>query len=239
MFVKSVHQEGKVVGELVLQEARLPASAIEDTIKERLAEQLVSAVDYLVRSPLLGRSVGDVSVRIPGTDQLLAAPHVLFLEQPSVNELLEVTMNGKILRRRKHPSFELQMHLAIYKQWPDVQAIVHSHAPMAIVLGLCELPIPPVTFDSVPFIDLPRVPASISRRAQWPQEVAASLADGAPGALLLHHGIVTVGADLQQAIRRTLALEETARILVTAHLLQQVPATLPSEAVEILTQTSL
>lgn len=200
---------------------------------ENLVEQLMSAVDSLAKSGLLGASQGDISVRLPGTDHMLITPLAAFVEKLDASDLIEIT-EARLVRKRGRPSFSMQMHLAIYRSRPDVNAIVHSHAPVATVLGICELPIPPVTFDSVPFVDLPRVSASALEQGQWPQEVANCLQGGAPAALLLNNGVVTVGEDLRQAVRRALSLEETARILVVCYLLQQVPVTLPTQAVEIL-----
>lgn len=199
-----------------------------------LAQEIISSFESLAKSGMLGASVGDVSLRMPGADSMLITPATPFVEHVDESDLIEVGMNGRLLHKRGRPTFSMQIHLAIYKQRPDVNAIVHCHAPVATVLGICELPIPPVTFDAVPFVDLPRVPAAIVQDGQWAQEVAAHLAGGAPAALLLNNGIVAVGEDARQAVRRTLALEETARILVVCYLLQQVPVALPSQAVEIL-----
>lgn len=199
-----------------------------------LALEIISSFESLAKSGILGASVGDVSLRVPGADSMLITPSTPFVEHVDESDLVEVGMNGRLLHKRGRPTFLMQMHLAIYKQRPDVHAIVHCHAPVATVLGICELPIPPVTFDAVPFVDLPRVPAAFVQDGQWAQEVAAHLAGGAPAALLLNNGIVAVGVDARQAVRRTLALEETARILVVCYLLQQVPVALPSQAVEIL-----
>lgn len=221
------------------QEAAQRASRIVDDARERQAQQVVATLHDLGGSRLLGTCVGDVSVRIAGTDRFLATWEVPFLQKLNVDQLLEATMDGEILHKRKHATFSLQMHAAVYVQRPDVQAIVHSHAPFATVLGVCDLPIPPVTFDSLPFLDVPRVAPSAPSEVRWPQEAAQALADGAVAALLVHHGIVTVGTHLWQAVRRTLVLEETARILVIAHLLRQVPSTLAPEAVEILGQALL
>ncbi len=216
-----------------------PQAACEaaSELHEGLAEQIISAFGDLARSGLLGASVGEISLRMPGTDQILATPPIPFVEELAASDLLQVTMDGRIVHKRGRASFSLQMHLAIYGQRPDVHAIVHSHAPVATVLGICVLPIPPVTFDAVPFVDLPRVSASNTQDSQWVREVSGRLAAGAPAALLLNHGIVTVGADLHEAVRRTLALEETARIVVVCHLMRQIPTALPAQAVEILRDT--
>jgi L-fuculose-phosphate aldolase len=221
-----------VIGELVSDNIERATDSRIVPLKHHV-EQLMSAVDSLARSSLLGASQGDISVRLPGADHMLITPLAAFVEKLDASDLIEIA-GARLVRKRGRPSFSMQMHLAIYGSRPDVNAIVHTHAAVATVLGLCELPIPPVTFDSVPFVDLPRVPASALEQGQWPHEVANHLRDGAPAALLLNNGVVTVGEDLRQAVGRVLSLEETARILVVCHLLRQVPLTLPTQAVEIL-----
>ncbi|MGC8787395.1 MAG: class II aldolase/adducin family protein [Anaerolineae bacterium] len=202
--------------------------------KELWAQQIAIALDSLVRSGLLSTSTGEISVRMSATDTILISPSMPFVERLTAHDLLELTMENRIIGKRGHPSFAQQMHAAIYNARADVRAIVHCKAPMATVLGICQLPIPPITVDAVPFSDLPRVPHHTLLQQQWPHEVAAKLADGAPAALLLNDGMVTVGLDLQQAVRRAIALEDTARLLVICHLLHQTPGVLPPEAVEIL-----
>jgi len=210
-----------------------PAGASETYAVESAAGQILAAREELAGSGPLSASLGDVSVRLAGEEHMLATPLAPFAERLNPGDLLEV-VGARVLHKRARPGFSTQMHQAIYRARPDVQAIVHSHAPVATVLGLCELPIPPFTLDSLPFAELPRVPVSALEGGRWPQEVAARLAEGAPAALLIGSGIVTVGEDLRQAVRRALALEETARILVVCYLLQQVPVALPAPAVSIL-----
>ncbi|MEM4724734.1 MAG: class II aldolase/adducin family protein [Candidatus Hadarchaeum sp.] len=212
----------------------VPARKSSFNTKELWAQQIAIALDSLVRSGLLSTSTGEISVRMSATDTILITPSMPFVEKVTANDLFELTMESRIIGKRGHPSFAQQMHVAIYNARADVRAIVHSNAPMATVLGICQLPIPPITLDAVPFTDLPRIPAHLLLKQQWPREVAAKLADGAPAALLLNNGIVTVGLDLQQAVRRAIALEDTARLLVICHLLHQAPGVLPPEAVEIL-----
>jgi L-fuculose-phosphate aldolase len=175
-------------------------------------------------------------VRIQHSDSILITPRTPFLEPIAERELLQITLDGRIAHKRGRASFRERIHLEIYRRCPDVQAIVHNHAPMATVLGICDLTIPPVTFEAIPFMDLPRVAAVGVPLEQWPGNIATALASGAPAALLINDGVITVGSDLQQAVRRTLALEETARILVVARLLQMVPRSFPPEAVEVLKQ---
>lgn len=206
---------------------------------EDAASQLLSARATLTDCGSLAGCVGQLSVRIPDSELALVTPHTSLAVPLARAALQEMTLDGRILHKRARPVFSAQVHLEIYKKRPDVGAIVHTHAPYATLMGICALPVPPVTFDAIPFGKLPRVEVSEQTFERWPQEVAAEMADGASAALLIHDGTIAVGAHLSEVVRRTLALEETARILVLAHLLDQLPSSLPPEAVQILRQVPL
>jgi ribulose-5-phosphate 4-epimerase/fuculose-1-phosphate aldolase len=212
------------------------ALAAAQQARAALAGQLIGAFSELARSALLSVTTGDISVRMPEEDSILITPHIPFVEPIADRDLLQITLRGRIVHKRGRASFREQLHLEIYRQRPDVHAVVHNHAALATILGLCDLPIPPVTLDAVPFIDLPRVATAGEPLNELPGRLASALTCGAPAALLVNDGAVAVGCDLQQAVRRTLALEETARILVVARLMQMVPTSLPPEAVEALKQ---
>lgn len=226
--------------ESAVRAAGQPASVrrIDLNTREYWTQQIAVAFDRLVRSGLLSASNGEVSVHGSTMDTILITPCMPFIEEITAHELLELTMEGRIIGKRGYPTLAQRMHLAIYDTRKDIHAIVHCRAPMTTVLGICQLPIPPITVDAVPFADLPRIPSHLLLQQQWPYEVAAQLAQGAPAALLLNEGIVTVGLDLQQAVRRAIALEETARVLVLCHLLHQTTSVLPPEAITILRTSS-
>ena len=201
-----------------------------------LGDAILAARDLLCRSGLFGGTAGDVSVRIPGADAILISPLVPFVLQLATVDLLEVTLEGRILHRRARPTSSAKMHLAVYRERSDVHAIVHSRAPFVTLLGICDVPIPPVTVDAIPFSDIPRVAVRAGESQAWPEQVAAALASGPVAALLHHEGMVMLGAEPQEAATRAMALEETARILVLSQLLKQMPCTLPPEVVDTLKQ---
>lgn len=207
--------------------------------REDAASQLLSARASLAGCGSLAGCVGELSVRIPDTESALVTPHVALAVPLDRSAFLEMTLDGRIPHKRARPTFSAQVHLEIYKQKPEIGAIVHTHAPFATLMGICALPVPPVTFDAIPFGSLPRVEVSAHTADKWPEEVAAEMVDGVGAALLIHDGTIAVGAHLPEVVRRTLALEETARILVLAHLLDQLPSSLPPEAIPLLRQVLL
>lgn len=203
---------------------------------EDAARRLLSARAGLASCGSLTGCVAELSVHIPDTDLALVTPHVALAVPLDRAALQEITLDGRILHKRRRPALSAQVHMEIYRQRPDVGAIVHTHAPFATVMGVCALPVPPVTFDAIPFGNLPRVEVSACAADRWPEDVASEMADGASAALLIHDGTIAVGVHLPEVVKRTLALEETARILVLAHLLDQLPRSLPPEAVQLLRQ---
>ncbi len=193
--------------------------------------KLVATVDELFKAGLITPTGGNVSVRRPGG--ALITPSGRHKGSLRPEDLVEVNITGRPETPGARPSVETGMHLLIYRRRPDVNAVIHTHAPMATLLGLLDLPVPPVTLDAVRFTDLPSVPFAMPGSDELAEAVADRLA-AAPAALLRNHGLLTVGADLRAAADAALALEEVAHLVVTCRLLGQEPSTIPPEAVEAL-----
>ena len=50
-------------------------------------------------------------------------------------------LDGKKLAGDRDPSSEMQMHLEVYRQRPDVQAVVHAHPPIATGFAVAGIPL--------------------------------------------------------------------------------------------------
>jgi L-fuculose-phosphate aldolase len=128
------------------------------------------------------------------------------------------------------------MHLEVYRQRPDVEAVVHAHPPVAtafsiagVSLARCVIPEVIVTLGAIPTAAyaMPgtlEVPASIREAIQEYDAI-----------ILAHHGSLTAGHSLWEAYLRLEKVEHTAEITLAAQQLGQV-RTLPPEAVEKLAE---
>jgi ribulose-5-phosphate 4-epimerase/fuculose-1-phosphate aldolase len=150
--------------------------------------------------------------------------------------IVRVDGTGKAAERRQRPSVETGMHLAIYAAQPDVEAVVHSHAPLATALGLVEGRIPPITVDAAPFAHTQTVPYGFPGDPILIERVVQALVHS-PAVFLQNHGLLTVGWTVRHAANRALALEEVVRILLACRLLGQEPVTLPEETAALLRET--
>jgi ribulose-5-phosphate 4-epimerase/fuculose-1-phosphate aldolase len=147
--------------------------------------------------------------------------------------LIKVNLKGKKLEGLDRPSVELPMHLLVYRAREDVGAVIHTHAPMATVVGLFDEPIPAVTIEAIALAQVPAVPFLLSGTREQSQSIVEALGGGA-AVLLRNHGLMTVGKDLREAATRAQTLELAARTVVLCRLLGGVPTVIPERLAEFL-----
>ncbi|GAA2496264.1 class II aldolase/adducin family protein [Winogradskya humida] len=123
----------------------------------------------------------------------------------------------KVTPPRLEPSGELALHLALYRTRPDVQAIVHVHAPMTLLLDALGERIRLVTTDHADHL---RRIATVPFREPGGTEVAAvaaaMAADGTNCLVLSQHGFVVLADSVELAHKRARNLEEAARLTYQA-----------------------
>jgi ribulose-5-phosphate 4-epimerase/fuculose-1-phosphate aldolase len=113
---------------------------------------------------------------------------------------------------------ELPIHAEVLRRRPDVQAVVHAHAPSVIMADLAGLKLLPIIGSyNIPAMRLalggiPVYPrAVLIRRPELAAEMLAAMND-APVCVLRGHGVTTTGATIAAAVIRALNLESLARI---------------------------
>jgi autoinducer 2 (AI-2) kinase len=198
-----------------------------------IRHEIVSIVDELYDAGLITPKGGNVSVLIPDSEELWITPTQLHKGGLTEEKLIRVNLKGKRLEGQDRPSVETPMHLLIYRTRPDVGAIIHSHAPMATVVGLFDEPVPPLTIEAVALAEAPLVPFLLSGTKELSQTVVDALGDGS-AVLLQNHGLLTVGKDLREASNKAHQLEFAARTVVICRLLGGGPALIPHKLAEFL-----
>ena len=118
------------------------------------------------------------------------------------------------------PSTEVALHLATYRVRPDVNAIVHLHPQLAVLLDALGEPIRLITTDHAFYLRrVARVPFHPPGTVALADAAAAAVADGTNCVILAHHGCSVLGPDIAMAHRRASNLEEAARLTYRALLL--------------------
>ena len=159
---------------------------------------------------------GNISARI-GDDRIVATPTGLCKGTLSAEDLCICDMDGNKVSGMLRPSSEVGMHLFLYRERPDVQAIVHAHPPTAtgfavagIPLTDCVLPEVVITLGSVPIAGY-GTPGS----AEISEPIRKYVKDY-DAYLLENHGATTVGSSVMNAYFKMETMEHFAKILFVA-----------------------
>ena len=180
---------------------------------------------------------GNLSARLGG-DRLLVTASGYSKGFLSADELLVIDLEGEPVAsyrgRGERPSSEILMHLEVYRQRPDVGAVVHAHPPVAtafsiagVSLARCVLPEVVITLGSIPTAEY-----ATPGTAEVPLSIREAIKDH-DALILAHHGSLTVAKTLWEAYLRLEKVEHTAQITLVAQQLGQVH-TLSAEAVALL-----
>jgi L-fuculose-phosphate aldolase len=185
------------------------------------ARRLVTLVAIGSRSLSLGGhddfNQGQVSARLPGSQEFYIKAAVTGFDECSPSDVLRAQVDPAAERHPLLPP-ELVLHQAIYAARPDVNSIVHSHAPHTLVLGATDLEIRAVSHDGAMFEG--RTPRfTLTSNTIIELEVAEAVAGalgGAPAALLRNHGGLTVGRSIRHAVVYAHLLERAAMVQLLA-----------------------
>ena len=184
-------------------------------------DDLTEATREMYRRGLVGAYSGNTSLRLTdsGEDSLLLVTpthHPYYRLQP--DELVVVNLDGNpVSPAPMAPSSETRLHLEIYRQRPDVQAVAHTHSIYASVAAVIGRDIPPLIDEMLMTIG---GPIKVSKYAfPGTQELAEQAYDALGdrnAALLRNHGAVGVGPDIWEALEVCDLVERLAQIFVLA-----------------------
>ena len=207
--------------------------------EQDLRQEMVRVGRLLWERGYVAATDGNLSARLP-SDRLLVTASGMSKGFLSDEDMVVMQLDGELVSSNRgkgqRPSSEISMHLEVYRQRPDVNAVVHAHPPLAtafsiagVSLARCVLPEVIVTLGGIPTAEYatpgtPEMPASIRQAVQDYDAI-----------ILAHHGSLTVGSTLWEAYLRLEKVEHTAAITLAAHQLGRVNALSP-QAVEKLAQ---
>lgn len=180
--------------------------------RERLRAQIVEIARKMGEKGLVVGSLGNVSARDPLDPHVMhITPTALPYERIAPSDVASMNLNGKILRGQ--PSSEWRLHAAIYRAFSEVNAVVHAHGIYAQAWSFLGEPLPAYTEELRLFAGgnvrvAPYAPSGTRELA----DRAVEALKGRRAALLARHGIVAVGASLEEALTLCEIVERQAQV---------------------------
>ncbi len=176
----------------------------------------------LVRHGLVVLTWGNVSGIDREAGLVAIKPSGVAYDAMTAEDIVVVDLDGHVVEGSLRPSSDLPTHLALYRAFPSVGGIVHTHSPKAVAWAQARRAIPAFGTTHADHFHGP-VPCT---RELTPEEVAADYErntglviaerfrdldpDAFPGVLVAGHGPFTWGRDPRKAVENAVALEQIA-----------------------------
>lgn len=177
--------------------------------------QVLDAVQRIVAVGLVSGASGNVSRRIstPSGDLFAVTASRVPYHRFGIDDVLVVDVDVEPVVGEGVPSSESLAHLAVYRARPDVGAVIHTHSVYASAFAVAAQPIPCVLDEQVVLLGgaIAVAEYAASASSELAENAVAALGDRA-AVLLRHHGVLGVGADLQEAVAVVDLVERVAQI---------------------------
>ncbi len=179
---------------------------------------------------LVTGSAGNVSCRA-GAGRIAITPTTVQYDALTRDDVVLVDLEtATAVESTREPSYELPLHLAVYRSHPEVGAVVHTHSPYVTALSVLRKPLPPLLDEMMVFFggQIEVADYAFTGTEAVGTNVIRTLGDRT-AVLLANHGNVCVGRDLEHALHLAVAMEAGAKVYVEALRIGE-PVPLPNES---------
>ena len=174
---------------------------------------------------------------------VLIKPSGVDLSLISGNDISEVEINSGKLLSGKSPSSDTPTHLELYRSFPQLGGITHTHSPYATAWAQTANSIPCLGTTHADYwrgeVPLTRPMTDQEISGDYEKKTGKIIVETikelcldpleCPGVLVMHHGPFTWGETIEEAVNNAETLEYIAKLAwMTRQLNQSIPAISPS-----------
>ncbi len=188
----------------------------------KIKEQICEIGRRLYNRGFAAANDGNITVRL-NDREVLCTPTMVSKGFMKPDDICKVDYEGKQLAGTKKRTSEVLVHLAVYKNRPDVNAVVHCHPPHATAFAVAHEPIPKCILPEVEVFlgEVPIARYETPGDHRLPSTIVPYVKD-CNTILLANHGTVTFGPTLENAYFNTEIIDAYCRILILSKMLGRV-----------------
>lgn len=191
---------------------------------EELKDRVYHANLELVTHKLVVYTWGNVSGFDSERKLLVIKPSGVSYDSMTPGDMVIVDLDGKVIEGTNRPSSDTDTHIELYKAFPAIGGIVHTHSTYAVAWAQAMRPIPPfgTTHADHFYGEVPctRVLSQEEVDAGYEKETGKVIVEtfreldsvSVPGVLVGSHGPFSWGASPEKAVYNAVVLEEIARM---------------------------
>lgn len=189
-----------------------------------LREQVLQANLELVQRGLVLYTFGNVSAVSRHDGLIVIKPSGLPYQEMQPEHMVVTDLDGKVVEGELRPSSDLPTHAVLYKAFPQIEGVTHTHSEYATAWAQARRPIPcfgtthaDYFHGQVPVTD---ILSDQEIQSEYEKNTGHAIArafrnldySAVPAVLVANHGPFAWGEDAKTSVRNAVILEAVARI---------------------------
>lgn len=202
---------------------------------EELKRQVFEANMELPKRGLITYTWGNVSGIDRETGYFVIKPSGVDYEKMTMEDMVVLDLNGKKIEGKYKPSSDTPTHMELYKKYPEIGGIVHTHSAWATSFAQAGRGIPLYGTTHADYF-LGSIPCARSLtveeiNGEYEKNTGLVIIETfekekrnpmhTPGVLCINHGPFTWGKDAKEAVHNAVVLEEVAKMAFRTEMLNK------------------
>jgi len=196
---------------------------------EELKEKVLQANLDLVRHGLVIFTWGNVSAIDRATGLVVIKPSGVDYDSMKASDMVVVDLDGKVVEGELNPSSDTPTHVVLYKAFPEIGGVVHTHSTFATAWAQAGLDIPNIGTTHADYFhnDIPctRDMTEAEVKGNYELETGNVIVERfqgmnpvhTPGVLVRNHGPFAWGKDAANAVYNAVVMEQVAKMAFVSY----------------------
>lgn len=194
-----------------------------------LKEKVFQANLDLVKHGLVIFTWGNVSAIDREKGLVVIKPSGVSYDNMTAEDMVVIDLEGNIMEGNLKPSSDTATHLVLYKSFPDIGGIVHTHSTYATAWAQAGVDLPSIGTTHADYFS-EAIPCTIDMtqeevEGEYEKETGNVIVkrfegldpNHIPGVLVKNHGPFSWGKDAQDAVHNAVVMEQVAKMAFTAY----------------------
>lgn len=196
---------------------------------QQLKDKVFKANLALVRHGLVIFTWGNVSAIDPESRLVVIKPSGVSYDEMTADDMVVVDLDGNVVEGHLNPSSDTPTHIALYRAWPEIGGIVHTHSTYATAWAQAGKSIPAIGTTHADYFhneipctgDMSEQEVKGAYELETGNVIVRRFEDinpvHTPGVLVKNHGPFAWGKDCDEAVHNAVVLEQVAKMAYLAY----------------------